>query len=68
MMRSRVLSACFGLAMMACASVAVPSSFTVMSVAHAAPACRDAKGKFTKCPPPRPPRCRDERGKFTRCK
>ncbi len=34
--------------------------------------CRDAKGKFIKCPPPVvttvPKRCRDSHGKFTKCK
>jgi hypothetical protein len=33
--------------------------------------CKDAKGKFIKCPPPPPPvakgPCRDAKGKFTKC-
>lgn len=31
--------------------------------------CRDAAGKFTKCPPPvaQPKHCRDAKGKFTKC-
>jgi hypothetical protein len=36
----------------------------------AAPACRDAKGKFIKCPPPAPPaatRCKDAKGKYAKC-
>ena len=37
--------------------------------ATAAP-CKDAKGKFIKCPPPAPAkgaRCKDARGKFAKC-
>jgi hypothetical protein len=37
--------------------------------AFAAP-CKDAKGKFVKCPPPppmKPVRCKDARGKFAKC-
>jgi hypothetical protein len=32
--------------------------------------CRDAKGKFVKCPtkaPAKPTRCRDAKGKFAKC-
>jgi hypothetical protein len=31
--------------------------------------CRDASGKFTKCPAPaaQPKHCRDAKGKFTKC-
>jgi hypothetical protein len=32
--------------------------------------CRDAKGKFIKCPtkaPAKPTRCRDAKGKFAKC-
>ena len=32
--------------------------------------CRDAKGKFVKCPakaPAKPIRCRDAKGKFAKC-
>ena len=43
-------------------------------VAGSAPAlsapCRDAKGKFIKCPtkaPAKPVRCRDAKGKFAKC-
>jgi hypothetical protein len=38
------------------------------SPATAAPPCKDAKGKFIKCPPskPTPARCR-LRGKFVKC-
>lgn len=50
----------------AAAMVAVPA------VSSAAP-CRDAKGKFVKCPPPKPVPakkvpCRDAKGKFAKCK
>ncbi len=36
--------------------------------AWAAP-CKDAKGKFIKCPPPPPAKqvCKDAKGKFTKC-
>jgi hypothetical protein len=37
-----------------------------------AKSCRDAKGKFVKCPPAAmmaaPKRCRDAKGKFMKCK
>ena len=45
------------------ALVALPGAAT------AAP-CKDAKGKFIKCPPPAPAkgaRCKDARGKFAKC-
>lgn len=37
-----------------------------VSVSHAAP-CRDAKGKFTACPKPKPVKCRDEKGRYAKC-
>ncbi len=40
-----------------------------ISVADAAP-CRDARGKFTKCPSAAPApaaRCKDSKGKFAKC-
>lgn len=44
--------------------------FGVVAVpANAAP-CRDAKGKFVKCPdkaPTKPVRCKDAKGKFAKC-
>ena len=36
----------------------------------AAAPCKDAKGKFMKCPPPAPAkvvRCKDAKGKFAKC-
>ena len=40
------------------------------SVASAAP-CKDAKGKFAKCPaasaPAKPTKCKDAKGKFAKC-
>lgn len=39
------------------------------SSAYAAP-CKDAKGKFTKCPaaaPAKPVKCKDAKGKFAKC-
>ncbi len=43
-------------------------SLLVGAPALAAP-CKDAKGKFIKCPPApaKPQRCKDARGKFTKC-
>lgn len=40
--------------------------------AIAAAPCKDAKGKFIKCPPPPPPAvtkgpCKDAKGKFIKC-
>ena len=38
--------------------------------AAAAAPCRDAKGKFIKCPPKapaKPTRCKDAKGKFAKC-
>jgi hypothetical protein len=31
--------------------------------------CKDARGRFIRCPPPRPMmvRCKDARGKFAKC-
>ena len=40
--------------------------------AASAKSCRDAHGKFVKCPTavttPAPTKCRDAKGKFTKCK
>lgn len=45
-------------------------SFFVGTTFAATP-CRDAKGKFIKCPPPKtapaPKRCRDAKGHFAKC-
>lgn len=39
--------------------------------AASAKSCRDASGKFVKCPTtmasPKPKQCRDAKGKFTKC-
>ncbi len=46
---------------------------SIALVAGSAPAlaapCKDAKGKFTKCPPKvqKPVRCRTAKGKFAKC-
>ena len=37
------------------------------SPALAAP-CKDAKGKFIKCPPVKKAPCKDAKGKFVKCK
>lgn len=48
------------------ALVAVALAFGASS-AYAA-ACKDAKGKFTKCPPPAAStKCKDAKGKFAKC-
>ncbi len=53
-------------------SLAFATTALLMSVAlpaYAAP-CRDAKGKFIKCPPKapeKPVRCKDAKGKFAKC-
>jgi hypothetical protein len=44
-------------------------SMLAAPAAIAAP-CKDAKGKFIKCPPPaaaKPVRCKDAKGKFAKC-
>lgn len=59
-MRNRLL-ACSILLGLAMASPVTP--------ALAAP-CKDARGKFVKCPPPpaaKPVRCKDAKGKFVKC-
>ena len=41
------------------------------SASFAAAPCRDAKGKFIKCPaasaPAKPTKCKDAKGKFAKC-
>jgi hypothetical protein len=42
----------------------------VLSAPTLAAPCKDAKGKFTKCPPAKPAKpkvCKDARGKFAKC-
>ncbi|HEY0393018.1 MAG TPA: hypothetical protein VGD01_00860 [Candidatus Elarobacter sp.] len=57
-------------------AAAVALAFSLcLSTAADAKSCRDAKGKFVKCPPPmtnsmgmmKKP-CRDAKGKFIKCK
>ncbi len=51
------------------------AAFATLVLAMAGPAlaaapCKDAKGKFTKCPPPAAAptaRCRDAKGAFAKC-
>lgn len=43
---------------------------SIASTAWAAAPCKDAKGKFMKCPPPAaapPGRCRTAKGAFAKC-
>ncbi|USQ93993.1 hypothetical protein [Caulobacter sp. RL271] len=55
-------------------SLSIAAAFAVAlsgaSVASAAP-CKDAKGKFIKCPaaaaPAKPTKCKDAKGKFAKC-
>jgi len=45
-------------------------SFTGSGSISAPKSCRDAKGKFIKCPaaaPAKPKQCRDAKGKFIKC-
>lgn len=56
-------------------SVLLASAFIFSAALAAAPdakTCRDASGKFMKCPamppaPAKPLKCRDAAGKFTKC-
>ena len=50
------------IALSALGLVAVPTTVT-------ASPCRDAKGRFVKCPtkPAKPTRCKDAKGKFAKC-
>ena len=57
-------------ALVLAATLAIALSSAGASLA-AAP-CRDAKGKFIKCPPPaaapaKPTKCKDAKGKFAKC-
>ena len=54
---------------LAIAMTAALSLAAAPMIAHAAP-CRDAKGKFIKCPAAKPaPKkvCKDAKGKFMKC-
>ena len=41
-------------------------ALAVGTAAQAAP-CKDAKGRFIKCPPAKSVPCKDARGKFVKC-
>jgi hypothetical protein len=47
------------------------SAFAMLSAPALAAPCKDAKGKFIKCPPavtkPVPKRCKSANGKFAKC-
>ena len=47
----------------------VVAALSILSVPALAAPCRDAKGKFTKCPEPAGGkiRCKDAKGKFAKC-
>jgi len=43
---------------------------SLLATAGMSAPCRDAKGKFIKCPPPaaaKATRCKDAKGKFAKC-
>ncbi|MCK5909317.1 MAG: hypothetical protein KAG62_05150 [Caulobacter sp.] len=51
---------------------ALAIALSSVGAANAAAPCRDAKGKFIKCPPPaaapaKPTKCKDAKGKFAKC-
>ena len=50
---------------------ALAAAGLIMSAPTLAAPCKDAKGKFTKCPPAKPvakPKvCKDAKGKFAKC-
>jgi len=50
-------------------ALSLMSAAAGITAAHAAPPCKDAKGKFTKCvkPAAKGP-CKDAKGKFIKCK
>lgn len=50
-------------------ALALAAVAMVVSPSIAANRCRDAKGKFIKCPPPKAPakKCRGAGGKFVKC-
>lgn len=51
-------------------AVSAVAMFATAVPATAAPSCRDAKGKFIKCPPKAaaaPKKCRDMKGRFAKC-
>jgi hypothetical protein len=46
------------------------AALTMVATPALAAPCRDAKGKFVKCPdkaPAKPTRCKDAKGKFAKC-
>ncbi|MGC1303796.1 MAG: hypothetical protein WA840_15630 [Caulobacteraceae bacterium] len=47
----------------------IVAAFTLSMIAAPAFAgpCKDARGKFIKCPPPIMKRCKDMHGKFMKC-
>ena len=51
------------------AFISVAMLSAIASPTYAKPPCRDAKGKFIKCPEAKPKvqRCRDAKGKFAKC-
>jgi len=51
--------------LLAC-SILIGVAMALPATAGAAP-CKDAKGRFIKCPPPKPVRCKDAKGKFVKC-
>ncbi|GBQ95844.1 hypothetical protein AA23498_2456 [Acetobacter nitrogenifigens DSM 23921 = NBRC 105050] len=64
-MKAMLATACLTL-LTATIAPSLSPQFAISS-AHAAAPCRDAKGKFTKCPAPKPVRCKDAKGRFAKC-
>ncbi|MFT3978654.1 MAG: hypothetical protein QM688_16340 [Sphingomonas bacterium] len=52
--------------MLKAALVAMSLASLAAAPAYAAP-CKDAKGRFIKCPPAKPVKCKDAHGKFIKC-
>lgn len=50
-------------------AVAAVVAFSLSAASSFAAPCKDAKGKFTKCPPAatKPVKCKDAKGKFAKC-
>lgn len=45
----------------------VAASLTLAGTAAVSAPCKDAKGKFVKCPPAKAVPCKDAKGKFVKC-
>jgi hypothetical protein len=71
-MKTKIISALLAVSLLlapAASFAAKSRPVTDAPTASAKTQCRDAKGKFTKCPTmsAKPKQCRDAKGKFTKC-